>query len=398
MTEEAQTPTETPAFTPTEAPSTPDNGIAPPPESPLDLFKRFSGEENESPVTPTAKTDTKTEVSPNQKELPSSEPKKSQKTIRLQAETGDLEISEQAKLRVKVDNEEIEFTLKDAANSYKTDKIIKKEFSKLDQERQSVKKEKEEIAKAQKDLAYIDYNLRLVQKYAQDGNIPAAAQVILAMGAGGNNAATRELIKKAEEFSLSLADMSDEQKEILFSKHEIELEKERLERERAELTSTTTKAELKTYLEKIKNNFKISDEELTQALETLQKLGKPIPEDAKEITNVCANWVLAGRRVDTITSAIKRVDSARVTDSKLIEAIAELCEPEWGEDDIADVVKGYLGSVNGSAKATAKDPEKDEDATSAAPKPVPKAQVSNAEKDSGGKPILQYEDLINKYN
>lgn len=397
MTEEATTPTETPAPAVTEAPPAQDNGIVPPPESPLDLFKRFSGEQNETPAAPEPKP--AADVTPQKTEAPPSGDKKPQKTIRLQAETGDVEVPEQAKLRAKIDNEEIEFTIKDAANSFKTSKRIEKEFSRLDQERQSVKKEKEEIAKAQKDLAYIDYNLRLVQKYAQEGNIPAAAQVILAMGAGGNNAATRELIKKAEEYALSLAEMSDEQKEVLYSKHEIELEKERLARERGEVDQTKARTELKTYVDKIKDHFKISDDELNQALETQQKLGKTLPEDAKEIATVCANWVLAGRRVDTISSAIKRVDSTRATDSQLIEAIAELCEPDWGEDDIADVVKGYLGKVNGSAKATVQEVTKEVPDAATTPKQSPaQTQVSNAEKDSGGKPILRYEDLIEKYN
>lgn len=396
MTEETSTPTETPAPAPSETPS--DNGIAAPPESPLDLFKRFSGEGNEAPPAPEAKPAPADDASKTQEAAPAGD-KKPQKTIRLQAETGDLEVPAEAKLRAKVDNEEIEFTLKDAANSFKTSKRIEKEFTRLDQERQGLRREKEEIAKAQKDLAYIDYNLRLVQKYAQEGNIPAAAQVILAMGAGGNNAATRELIKKAEEFSLSLSEMSDEQKEILFSKHEIELEKERLARERGEIDQTTVRTELKTYVDKIKDHYKISDDELNQALETQQKMGKTMPEDAKEIATLCANWVLAGRRYDTISSAIKRVDSTKATDPKLIEAISELCEPEWGEDDIADVVKGYLGSVNGSAKATVQEVTKEVPNAATTPKKSPaQTQVSNAEKDSGGKPILRYEDLIEKYN
>lgn len=373
------------------------NGSAPTSATALSLFKQFEDAIPEAPVVEAPKEEVKTE--------PAAPPKPK---IKAYTADGEIELPEDAKFKTLVGNEEIEFTVKDSVNSYKTSKRISQEFSDLDKRRMAIRKDEEELGKAKSELAYIDHNLRMIQAAARNGDLLGVGNIVLRMGGQANSNEMKLMIKQAEELAQRIASMTDEEKEAFLASENSKYEAAELQNENKVLKTKLTNIDLEKHVEKIKTENSVTDKELDDALGSLIEKAKrentKLPNDAFQVADLCKKWVLAGRQLNKLQSGVRKVAPEKANDANLLNLLAEHVESNWTEDDIADVVRGYLG-VNKSAQSS-QDSSKEVgsngvSASASYVKTTPQKETPTthkAEKDEPKRPIVRFQDLIDKYN
>lgn len=376
------------------------NGAATAPTSAtaLGLFKQFSdGDAAEAPKT-----------APTEEPKASAPPAPAKPKIKAYTAEGEIELPEDAKFKAKVGENEIEFTVKDSVNSYKTSKRIAQDFSELDKQRIAIRKDQEEIGKAKSELAYIDSNLRAIQAAARNGDLLGVSNLVLRMGGESNSTEMKALFKQAEELAQKIAAMSDEEKENFLAAENSKYETTELRNQNASLKAKLTNIDLENHVNKIRTENNISDKELDDALGSLVAKSKrensKLPNDAFQVADLCKRWVLASRQLDKLKSGVRKVSPEKENDMDLLNFLANGVEPSWTEDDVADIVRGYLG-IDKSAKSSqdsSKEVGSNEASASTSYVKTPPEEAAKtapkAEKDEPKRPIVNFQDLIDKYN
>lgn len=386
----------------------------------LELFKRFddtpenkdeAGEVSETEAQNEAEEETsednETEGDGSSSE-DGSEPGAPIPTKLVKAINGDteLEIPEGAKFKVAdKDGKEIEFTVKEAVNSFKTSRQIDRDLSRLDLERKALTTDKEFVKKAREDIEIIDKNINLIAQEAKKGNIMGVTQIVLNMAGGNNSEIVKQLVQQAEELTEQFAGMTPEERAAHIDRQQLLLERNALLAEKSQMTEKETRQDLKNFVHNIKDTYQMTDEDLARAFTKLESRNHRFPEEAKDVAKDCANWVLAERQFDKIVSAIESVSPARKEDTALIDAIANLVETDFTQQDIADIVSGYLGTKVSASSTTRQNSNKEvsvaanQNGVASKQKANPQRAngVANAGKSGGKSPILSYKDIIAKY-
>ena len=240
------------------------------------------------------------------------------------------ELPDDTKLKVKVDGELKEITLKEFKNGISGEKAIAKRFSEFD------KKEKE----FKKELAEIN---TYVSTFAQkmDKGDPVAALEYLAQFSKTPAYEVKDMLIKALLPEIERRQgLAPEELELEKHKAQLKYEKERIESEKKTLEAEQAKKDLAAKVESVRETHNISAEDWNKAFEYLDA---NLPTDKDITISTVKEYILFNRA----EKALKSVDSKLVEDRGILDTLVHIqtSNPDFTEEDLQAIAKDAFGQA-----------------------------------------------------
>lgn len=312
------------------------------------------------------------------------EPKADEKVEEKAEESGDKsdaidisKLSDDQKIKVKVDGEEQEITLKEYKNGISGQKAIQKRFNEVDNERKSLQAEIDNINKYVADLGNTMKNVSMVEglnKIAELNGI-APHQV--------EQALIKELLPRIQE----LQGMDEQQRELQYKQKELEYKEKQLESESNLSAQKQAQAELQSNISRAREAHAISDDEWNDAFKYLDKNLDP----SEEITiDLVSQKVLFDRAGAKTQEVLKSFDNGKyLQDQEINRTLHEIIldNPDFDDQDLKDI----LSSAYGESQQKKVEEDLIEAKQSKEKKPEQKQQPASQPEENGYD--LDWEDL-----
>lgn len=312
------------------------------------------------------------------------EPKADEKVEEKAEESGDKsdaidisKLSDDQKIKVKVDGEEQEITLKEYKNGISGQKAIQKRFNEVDNERKSLQAEIDNINKYVAELGNTMKNVSMVEglnKIAELNGI-APHQV--------EQALIKELLPRIQE----LQGMDEQQRELQYKQKELEYKEKQLESESNLSAQKQAQAELQSNISRAREAHAISDDEWNDAFKYLDKNLDP----SEEITiDLVSQKVLFDRAGAKTQEVLKSFDNGKyLQDQEINRTLHEIIldNPDFDDQDLKDI----LSSAYGESQQKKVEEDLIEAKQSKEKKPEQKQQPTSQPEENGYD--LDWEDL-----
>ena len=312
------------------------------------------------------------------------EPKADEKVEEKAKESGDKsdaidisKLSDDQKIKVKVDGKEQEITLKEYKNGISGQKAIQKRFNEVDNERKSLQAEIDNINKYVADLGNTMKNVSMVEglnKIAELNGI-APHQV--------EQALIKELLPRIQE----LQGMDEQQRELQYKQKELEYKEKQLESESNLSAQKQAQAELQSNISKAREAHAISDDEWNDAFKYLDKNLDPSEEITIDLVSQKVLFDRAGAKTQEVLKSFD--DGKYLQDQEINRTLHEIIldNPDFDDQDLKDILSSAYG------ESQQKKVEKDliEAKQSKEKKPEQKQQPASQPEENGYD--LDWEDL-----
>lgn len=311
-------------------------------------------------------------------------------------ETGEVKLTPTAKFKVK----DQEVSAKDIFNAYETRQEISRRFGDLGLREKRAAQREAELAQAAEEQAYIDQQFQEIAARAAEGDALGALQMALAMAGTENDQALAALVKKSVEIADQLGTMSEEEQTLLLQRQALAFKERQIKAQEKKVTSDVQRHKVQAHFNGIAEKYGISEEEWAAAYndlgQTEQGKAKLNDKDHFNRVNSVASWVLGSRLRGTVREGIRKAAPHLVDDQKFNLALISIIEPNYGIDDVAEVVKAYLGESKVSAKDDSVASKKDVAPKATTPQKAPTKKPEAEKKDE--EPVLTWEDMIRKHS
>jgi len=312
------------------------------------------------------------------------EPKTDEKVEEKVEESGDKsdaidisKLSDDQKIKVKVDGEEQEITLKEYKNGISGQKAIQKRFNEVDNERKSLQAEIDNINKYVADLGNTMKNVSMVEglnKIAELNGI-APHQV--------EQALIKELLPRIQE----LQGMDEQQRELQYKQKELEYKEKQLESESNLSAQKQAQAELQSNISKAREAHAISDDEWNDAFKYLDKNLDPSEEITIDLVSQKVLFDRAGAKTQEVLKSFD--DGKYLQDQEINRTLHEIIldNPDFDDQDLKDI----LSSAYGESQQKKVEEDLIEAKQSKEKKPEQKQQPASQPEENGYD--LDWEDL-----
>lgn len=312
------------------------------------------------------------------------EPKADEKVEEKVEESGDKsdaidisKLSDDQKIKVKVDGEEQEITLKEYKNGISGQKAIQKRFNEVDNERKSLQAEIDNINKYVADLGNTMKNVSMVEglnKIAELNGI-APHQV--------EQALIKELLPRIQE----LQGMDEQQRELQYKQKELEYKEKQLESESNLSAQKQAQAELQSNISKAREAHAISDDEWNDAFKYLDKNLDPSEEITIDLVSQKVLFDRAGAKTQEVLKSFD--DGKYLQDQEINRTLHEIIldNPDFDDQDLKDI----LSSAYGESQQKKVEEDLIEAKQSKEKKPEQKQQPASQPEENGYD--LDWEDL-----
>jgi len=312
------------------------------------------------------------------------EPKADEKVEEKAEESGDKsdaidisKLSDDQKIKVKVDGEEQEITLKEYKNGISGQKAIQKRFNEVDNERKSLQAEIDNINKYVADLGNTMKNVSMVEglnKIAELNGI-APHQV--------EQALIKELLPRIQE----LQGMDEQQRELQYKQKELEYKEKQLESESNLSAQKQAQAELQSNISKAREAHAISDDEWNDAFKYLDKNLDPSEEITIDLVSQKVLFDRAGAKTQEVLKSFD--DGKYLQDQEINRTLHEIIldNPDFDDQDLKDI----LSSAYGESQQKKVEEDLIEAKQSKEKKPEQKQQPASQPEENGYD--LDWEDL-----
>ena len=312
------------------------------------------------------------------------EPKADEKVEEKAEESGDKsdaidisKLSDNQKIKVKVDGEEQEITLKEYKNGISGQKAIQKRFNEVDNERKSLQAEIDNINKYVADLGNTMKNVSMVEglnKIAELNGI-APHQV--------EQALIKELLPRIQE----LQGMDEQQRELQYKQKELEYKEKQLESESNLSAQKQAQAELQSNISKAREAHAISDDEWNDAFKYLDKNLDPSEEITIDLVSQKVLFDRAGAKTQEVLKSFD--DGKYLQDQEINRTLHEIIldNPDFDDQDLKDI----LSSAYGESQQKKVEEDLIEAKQSKEKKPEQKQQPASQPEENGYD--LDWEDL-----
>lgn len=348
------------------------------------LEEAVSTDENGNEVIDHENEEVSDEIIEAKDEDSKDEPKADEKVEEKAEESGDKsdaidisKLSDDQKIKVKVDGEEQEITLKEYKNGISGQKAIQKRFNEVDNERKSLQAEIDNINKYVAELGNTMKNVSMVEglnKIAELNGI-APHQV--------EQALIKELLPRIQE----LQGMDEQQRELQYKQKELEYKEKQLESESNLSAQKQAQAELQSNISKAREAHAISDDEWNDAFKYLDKNLDP----SEEITiDLVSQKVLFDRAGAKTQEVLKSFDNGKyLQDQEINRTLHEIIldNPDFDDQDLKDI----LSSAYGESQQKKVEEDLIEAKQSKEKKPEQKQQPASQPEENGYD--LDWEDL-----
>lgn len=348
------------------------------------LEEAVSTDENGNEVIDHENEEVSDEIIEAKDEDSKDEPKADEKVEEKAEESGDKsdaidisKLSDDQKIKVKVDGEEQEITLKEYKNGISGQKAIQKRFNEVDNERKSLQAEIDNINKYVAELGNTMKNVSMVEglnKIAELNGI-APHQV--------EQALIKELLPRIQE----LQGMDEQQRELQYKQKELEYKEKQLESESNLSAQKQAQAELQSNISRAREAHAISDDEWNDAFKYLDKNLDP----SEEITiDLVSQKVLFDRAGAKTQEVLKSFDNGKyLQDQEINRTLHEIIldNPDFDDQDLKDI----LSSAYGESQQKKVEEDLIEAKQSKEKKPEQKQQPTSQPEENGYD--LDWEDL-----
>ena len=312
------------------------------------------------------------------------EPKADEKVEEKAEESGDKsdaidisKLSDDQKIKVKVDGKEQEITLKEYKNGISGQKAIQKRFNEVDNERKSLQAEIDNINKYVADLGNTMKNVSMVEglnKIAELNGI-APHQV--------EQALIKELLPRIQE----LQGMDEQQRELQYKQKELEYKEKQLESESNLSAQKQAQAELQSNISKAREAHAISDDEWNDAFKYLDKNLDPSEEITIDLVSQKVLFDRAGAKTQEVLKSFD--DGKYLQDQEINRTLHEIIldNPDFDDQDLKDI----LSSAYGESQQKKVEEDLIEAKQSKEKKPEQKQQPASQPEENGYD--LDWEDL-----
>lgn len=312
------------------------------------------------------------------------EPKTDEKVEEKVEESGDKsdaidisKLSDDQKIKVKVDGEEQEITLKEYKNGISGQKAIQKRFNEVDNERKSLQAEIDNINKYVAELGNTMKNVSMVEglnKIAELNGI-APHQV--------EQALIKELLPRIQE----LQGMDEQQRELQYKQKELEYKEKQLESESNLSAQKQAQAELQSNISRAREAHAISDDEWNDAFKYLDKNLDPSEEITIDLVSQKVLFDRAGAKTQEVLKSFD--DGKYLQDQEINRTLHEIIldNPDFDDQDLKDI----LSSAYGESQQKKVEEDLIEAKQSKEKKPEQKQQPASQPEENGYD--LDWEDL-----
>lgn len=348
------------------------------------LEEAVSTDENGNEVIDHENEEVSDEIIEAKDEDSKDEPKADEKVEEKAEESGDKsdaidisKLSDDQKIKVKVDGEEQEITLKEYKNGISGQKAIQKRFNEVDNERKSLQAEIDNINKYVADLGNTMKNVSMVEglnKIAELNGI-APHQV--------EQALIKELLPRIQE----LQGMDEQQRELQYKQKELEYKEKQLESESNLSAQKQAQAELQSNISKAREAHAISDDEWNDAFKYLDKNLDPSEEITIDLVSQKVLFDRAGAKTQEVLKSFD--DGKYLQDQEINRTLHEIIldNPDFDDQDLKDI----LSSAYGESQQKKVEEDLIEAKQSKEKKPEQKQQPASQPEENGYD--LDWEDL-----
>lgn len=348
------------------------------------LEEAVSTDENGNEVIDHENEEVSDEIIEAKDEDSKDEPKADEKVEEKVEESGDKsdaidisKLSDDQKIKVKVDGEEQEITLKEYKNGISGQKAIQKRFNEVDNERKSLQAEIDNINKYVAELGNTMKNVSMVEglnKIAELNGI-APHQV--------EQALIKELLPRIQE----LQGMDEQQRELQYKQKELEYKEKQLESESNLSAQKQAQAELQSNISKAREAHAISDDEWNDAFKYLDKNLDPSEEITIDLVSQKVLFDRAGAKTQEVLKSFD--DGKYLQDQEINRTLHEIIldNPDFDDQDLKDI----LSSAYGESQQKKVEEDLIEAKQSKEKKPEQKQQPASQPEENGYD--LDWEDL-----
>lgn len=348
------------------------------------LEEAVSTDENGNEVIDHENEEVSDEIIEAKDEDSKDEPKADEKVEEKAEESGDKsdaidisKLSDDQKIKVKVDGEEQEITLKEYKNGISGQKAIQKRFNEVDNERKSLQAEIDNINKYVAELGNTMKNVSMVEglnKIAELNGI-APHQV--------EQALIKELLPRIQE----LQGMDEQQRELQYKQKELEYKEKQLESESNLSAQKQAQAELQSNISRAREAHAISDDEWNDAFKYLDKNLDPSEEITIDLVSQKVLFDRAGAKTQEVLKSFD--DGKYLQDQEINRTLHEIIldNPDFDDQDLKDI----LSSAYGESQQKKVEEDLIEAKQSKEKKPEQKQQPASQPEENGYD--LDWEDL-----
>ena len=278
---------------------------------------------------------------------------------KFEASDGEKTIPLDGKLKLKVkpdgEDKEVEFTLKEAVNSYRTRERIAKEFSALDVERQNIQKEREAIAKDKAEVKVVDEHLKAILDAANKGDMMGVWKRMAVMMGDNVDESLKSILGNNKKWMSQYENMSPAEQEALWVKLNAEEKVAKETAKNAEVTREVENARLEAYVAKKQAEFGIKDPEISEAWNALKTRPEVQKLSGMEIADQVVAMCLANRDLARLNNLIKKEapDYDTTGQEELLKILVDLKAYQMSDAELAELIQGVLDdSASGSSEVS----------------------------------------------
>lgn len=277
---------------------------------------------------------------------------------KFEAVDGDKTVPLDGKLKFKVkpegEDKEVEFTLKDAVNSFRTRDRIAKEFTALDVERQNIQKERENIAKDKAEVKIVDEHLKAILEAANKGDMMGVWKRMALMMGDNVDESLKTILGNNKKWMSTYENMSPAEQEALWVKLNAEERAEREASKTAKVSKEVEEARLEAYVAKKQVEFGIKEAEIAAAWAQLKTRPEVQKLSGTEIADQVVAMCLASRDLSRLSNLIKKEapDYDPTGQDELLKILVDLKAYQMSDVELTELIQGVLDdSASGSSEA-----------------------------------------------
>lgn len=277
---------------------------------------------------------------------------------KFEAVDGDKTVPLDGKLKFKVkpegEDKEVEFTLKDAVNSFRTRDRIAKEFTALDVERQNIQKERENIAKDKAEVKIVDEHLKAILEAANKGDMMGVWKRMALMMGDNVDESLKTILGNNKKWMSTYENMSPAEQEALWVKLNAEERAEREASKTAKVSKEVEEARLEAYVAKKQVEFGIKEAEIAAAWAQLKTRPEVQKLSGTEIADQVVAMCLASRDLSRLSNLIKKEapNYDPTGQDELLKILVDLKAYQMSDVELTELIQGVLDdSASGSSEA-----------------------------------------------
>lgn len=252
-----------------------------------------------------------------------------------------VELTPTAKFKHKVDGKEVEVSVQDLLDNYSGQTSWKQRFTELDKQKKAFEGE----TKVMKE------SLAALSKFVSEGKSFEALEQLCEMAGVDKIEFMKTYIDEADAISDQFSSMTEEQREAYFTKKQNEDLANKLKKKEETENLSKSQRQLKSEVDSMLSEAKISQEEFNSNLKFLVDEG--VFKDDKQITpqqvaKAVIDYSGSVRRYEAASKAIEAVDPKALENKNLLDSLAHPTNTDLSHEELVEVVSRVLGKTETS--------------------------------------------------